>query len=163
MASKKLARVEEVRTGMPAPWARSRSRGSSLISGMVKRPVTDRPVRCTAGEGLDGNMAHKPFHRTDGRAVLAFAREEFEPLLAAAAALEGAPMAVLRRTVKVGLFGENLSTTGVTPDEVCIGDRWRVGTAVLRVTQPRFPCWQLSANAQWAAFAFLAAQRGATG
>ncbi len=42
-----------------------------------------------------------------------------------------------------GMFGENLTTEGFVDDVVCIGDRFRVGTAVLEVTQPRMPCYKL--------------------
>ena len=43
-----------------------------------------------------------------------------------------------------GAFGENFTTEGLLEDEVCIGDRYRVGTAELVVTQPRMPCYKLA-------------------
>ena len=43
-----------------------------------------------------------------------------------------------------GAFGENLTTSGLTEDAVRIGDRLRVGTAELVVSQPRLPCFKLS-------------------
>jgi MOSC domain-containing protein YiiM len=42
-----------------------------------------------------------------------------------------------------GAFGENLTTSGVTEDEVSIGDRLRIGSAEFVVTQPRTPCFKL--------------------
>jgi MOSC domain-containing protein YiiM len=42
-----------------------------------------------------------------------------------------------------GMFGENLTTRGIIEDDVRIGDRFRVGSAVLQVTQPRMPCYKL--------------------
>ncbi len=42
-----------------------------------------------------------------------------------------------------GAFGENLTTAGLTEDAVRIGDRLRIGTAELVVTQPRLPCFKL--------------------
>ena len=42
-----------------------------------------------------------------------------------------------------GMFGENLTTRGLLESDVCIGDRIRVGAAVLQVTQPRMPCFKL--------------------
>jgi len=42
-----------------------------------------------------------------------------------------------------GMFGENFTTEAVLEDEVHIGDRFRVGTAELVVTQPRLPCYKL--------------------
>ncbi len=43
-----------------------------------------------------------------------------------------------------GAFGENLSTHGWTEHSVCLGDRLRVGTALLEVSQGRMPCWKLN-------------------
>ncbi|MDT8068419.1 MAG: MOSC domain-containing protein [Terriglobia bacterium] len=43
-----------------------------------------------------------------------------------------------------GNFGENLTTSGLLEDQVCIGDHLRVGSAVLMVTQPRMPCYKLA-------------------
>jgi MOSC domain-containing protein YiiM len=42
-----------------------------------------------------------------------------------------------------GNFGENLTTQGLDESEVAIGDRFRVGSAILQVTQPRMPCFKL--------------------
>lgn len=42
-----------------------------------------------------------------------------------------------------GAFGENLTTDGLLEDRIFIGDRYRVGTVELVVTQPRMPCYKL--------------------
>jgi MOSC domain-containing protein YiiM len=42
-----------------------------------------------------------------------------------------------------GIFGENFTTTGLREEEVNIGDRFRIGTVTLMVTQPRLPCYKL--------------------
>jgi MOSC domain-containing protein YiiM len=42
-----------------------------------------------------------------------------------------------------GMFGENFTTTGLLENETNIGDRFRVGSAELMVTQPRLPCYKL--------------------
>ncbi|HEX6649184.1 MAG TPA: MOSC domain-containing protein [Pyrinomonadaceae bacterium] len=42
-----------------------------------------------------------------------------------------------------GVFGENFTTTGLLETEVHIGDKFRIGTAELMVTQPRMPCYKL--------------------
>jgi MOSC domain-containing protein YiiM len=47
-----------------------------------------------------------------------------------------------------GAFGENLTTAGMDEAEVCVGDTLRVGTALVRVTQPRLPCYKLAAKFQ---------------
>lgn len=43
-----------------------------------------------------------------------------------------------------GAFGENISCEGLTEHEACIGDRYRLGTALVEISQGRKPCWKLS-------------------
>lgn len=43
-----------------------------------------------------------------------------------------------------GHFGENLTTEGLLEGTLCIGDRLRVGSALLMLTQPRMPCYKLA-------------------
>ncbi len=43
-----------------------------------------------------------------------------------------------------GMFGENFTTEGLDESSVRIGDRFRVGGAVVEVTQPRVPCYKLA-------------------
>ena len=43
-------------------------------------------------------------------------------------------------------FGENLSSSAMDEDSVCIGDIYRIGSARIQVSQPRSPCWKLNAN-----------------
>ncbi len=42
-----------------------------------------------------------------------------------------------------GAFGENITTTGLAEDSICLGDRFRLGTALIEVSQGRQPCWKL--------------------
>src|SRR6202007_837972 len=42
-----------------------------------------------------------------------------------------------------GIFGENFTVDGLPDDEVCIGDRYRIGTALFEVTQPRVTCYRI--------------------
>lgn len=43
-----------------------------------------------------------------------------------------------------GAFGENISTLGMTEGNVCIGDVYHIGSALVQVSQPRRPCWKLN-------------------
>jgi MOSC domain-containing protein YiiM len=43
-----------------------------------------------------------------------------------------------------GAFGENISTYGLIETEVCIGDRFRLGTALVELSHGRKPCWKIS-------------------
>jgi len=52
----------------------------------------------------------------------------------------------LARPLPFGAFGENLTVAGLTEDRVCIGDVFRLGEAVVQISQPRQPCWKLGAR-----------------
>ncbi len=47
-----------------------------------------------------------------------------------------------------GMFGENLTTRGLTEADVHVGERFRIGSAMLQVTQPRMPCFKLALRFQ---------------
>ncbi|KQZ87131.1 molybdenum cofactor sulfurase [Mesorhizobium sp. Root157] len=60
-------------------------------------------------------------------------------------------------------FGENISTQGMTEADICIGDIYRLGTAVLQVSQGRQPCWRLNARFERQDMAYLVQKSGRTG
>ncbi|CCN72953.1 MOSC domain-containing protein [Vibrio nigripulchritudo] len=45
---------------------------------------------------------------------------------------------------QVGAFGENLSSSGITESQICIGDKIKIGSTLLEVSQGRMPCWKLN-------------------
>lgn len=62
-----------------------------------------------------------------------------------------------------GAFGENFTTQGLLEDEVCIGDSFSFGEAVLQISQPRPPCWRLARWWQIKDFAVRMEETGRTG
>lgn len=60
-------------------------------------------------------------------------------------------------------FGENISTFGLTEADVCVGDIYRLGTAVLQVAQGRQPCWRLNARFERPDMAYRVQKSGRTG
>jgi MOSC domain-containing protein YiiM len=49
----------------------------------------------------------------------------------------------------VGAFGENISTLSWSEASVCIGDRFRLGTALIEISQGRQPCWKQGMRLNW--------------
>lgn len=47
------------------------------------------------------------------------------------------------KEIDYGIFGENFTTENLLETDVCIGDEFQVGTAIIRVSQPRIPCYKL--------------------
>jgi len=83
--------------------------------------------------GLDGDgQADLTVHGGVGKAVYAYPSEHYSYW-----------QYELKRDLPWGMFGENLTTVGLLEDSVRLGDRFRVGSVELEVTQPRFPCYKL--------------------
>lgn len=122
-------RLVSVNVGLPTPvglW-----RGHEVLSGITKRPVGG-PVR-VAGVNLAGDdQADRRVHGGPDKAVYAYAREDSDWWADE-----------LAREVPAGMFGENLTTAGVSCSAAVIGERWRVGSVELEVCQPRLPCFKL--------------------
>lgn len=62
-----------------------------------------------------------------------------------------------------GAFGENLTTSGILESDVWIGDRFRAGSAILEVTQPRMPCFKLGIRFNLSSMVKLFWQSGRSG
>jgi MOSC domain-containing protein YiiM len=62
-----------------------------------------------------------------------------------------------------GDFGENFTTAGQTEDQVCIGDVFRLGEAIVQLSQPRPPCWRLARRWQIKDLALQVERTGRTG
>lgn len=120
-----------------------RVRGLARPSGIQKRPV-DRievrdpgPKRVGLGSGVVGDaIGNKKFHGGESQAVYAFAREE----------LDWWERELGRELPDGAAFGENVTTTGLEVDDALVGERWRVGTALLEVCRPRTPCATFAAH-----------------
>ena len=102
------------------------------FTGFFKVPV-DGPVEFREN-GLAGDgQADLRFHGGPDKAVLAYSADHY-PLWRGE---------LNRPEMTGGGFGENLTIAGLSENSVCIGDRWRSGTVLFQVSQPRQPCWKL--------------------
>jgi MOSC domain-containing protein YiiM len=124
------------------------------FSAIWKTPV-DGPVRITR-EGLAGDaQADRRVHGGPEKAVHHYAGENY------AALAERFPR--IAASLVVGSIGENISTFGLDETTVCIGDVFRVGSAVLQVSQPRRPCWKIDARYELAGITAYIVESGRTG
>ena len=122
-------RLLSVNVGLPRSvlW-----KGRTVVTGIFKEPVTGPVVARRLN--LDGDrQADLSVHGGADKAIYVYPAEHYGPWQ------QELEIAELPR----GMFGENLSTQGFTENTVVIGERWRVGQAVLMVTQPRQPCYKL--------------------
>jgi MOSC domain-containing protein YiiM len=112
-------------------------KGATFKTGMFKNPVEGRVVlRVT---NLDGDrQADLSVHGGPNKAVYGYASEHY-PYWRAQLPGENFPW---------GAFGENFTTEGLLETSVSMGDRYRVGSAVVVVTTPRLPCFKLAAKFQ---------------
>ena len=123
-------RVPEVRLGRVRPLG-----PKGVPSGIDKRPVPG-PVMARA-TGLEGDeQGDRRHHGGPDKAIHAYAIGN-HPLWAA-------DLPNLAALFRPGAFGENLVVEGAAEADICLGDRWRVGGALLEVSQGRQPCWKLN-------------------
>jgi len=107
------------------------------FSAIRKAPVT-AAVAITR-TGLAGDVqADRRVHGGPEKAVHHYAGENYAKL--------AAHFPQIADDLCVGSIGENVSTFGLDETKVCIGDIFRLGTAVLQVSQPRRPCWKIDAR-----------------
>lgn len=113
-----------------------RWQGRDVETGIFKEPV-EGSVRVER-TNLDGDrQADLSVHGGEHKAVYAYAAEHYE--------WWGKE---LGRTLPFGAFGENLTIEGFPEEEVCVGDRFRIGGVLLEAVQPRFPCFKLGLKFQ---------------
>jgi MOSC domain-containing protein YiiM len=62
-----------------------------------------------------------------------------------------------------GGFGENVSTYGWTEADVCIGDRFRIGSALVEISQGRQPCWKQGVRLSWTTLPNMMVREGRSG
>lgn len=122
-------KVVSINVGLPrrVPW-----RGRTIETSIFKAPIAGRVhIR---HHNIDGDeQSDLSVHGGADKAVYAYPTEHY--------AFWGRELP--NAALPWGAFGENFSTEGLLEHDVCIGDRYRVGTVELVVTQPRTPCYKL--------------------
>ncbi|MBN6053022.1 MOSC domain-containing protein [Nonomuraea sp. RK-328] len=118
-------RVISVNVGkvVDTAWAGKTGR-TAIDKSPVLHRVEVRPEGL-AGDGR-GDLVN---HAGEGHAVYAYAREDYDWW-------EGE----LRRQLRDGRFGENLTTEGLDVNGAMLGEQWRIGSVVLEISGPRVPC-----------------------
>jgi len=132
---KVLGTVRAVLTGTALAYTRPGSR-----SAIDKQP-REGEVRVDAS-GLSGDeQGDRRVHGGPDKAVHCYAWTHY-PQWRDDIAGSAAGLALLSQA---GAFGENLSLDGgLDEHQACIGDRWRIGSAVFEISQGRQPCWKLN-------------------
>jgi len=130
MTPRLSARIDAVLTGRAVDFTRPGSR-----SAIAKQAVDGRLQ--IGPEGLAGDeQGDRRVHGGPDKAIHHYPRDHYptwQGELGAHALLQ-AP----------GAFGENISTVDITEADLCLGDRLRLGSALVEVSQARQPCWKLS-------------------
>src|SRR5580698_7877307 len=124
-----MPRLLSVNVGLPrdVTW-----KGKTVRTAIWKSPVTGR--RMVRKLDIDGDaQGDLAGHGGEQRAVFVYQKDSYhywERFLS-------------RNDFTFGQFGENFTVDGLLDSEVCIGDRYRIGDAVLEVTQPRVTCYRV--------------------
>lgn len=124
-----MARLLSVNVGLPHDVAWN---GKTVRTAVWKFPVNER--RMVRKLNIDGDgQGDLAGHGGEHRAVFVYQMDSYhywERFLS-------------RNDFSFGQFGENFTVEGLLDDEVCIGDRFRIGSALFEVTQPRVTCYRV--------------------
>lgn len=107
--------------------------GKTIATGIFKEPVDGRVTVNTLNLRGDG-QADRKVHGGRDMAVYAYPVEHYRYW----------QETLERPAFPFGQFGENLTVAGLTEEVVRVGDVFRLGSALLQVTQPRIPCYKLA-------------------
>lgn len=122
-------KIISVNVGLPRLVPRN---GEPVSTGIFKEPVAGRVMARTLN--LDGDQqADLSVHGGPEKAVYVYPSEHYDFWKRELPDMD----------LPWGMFGENFTTTGLLETEINIGDKFRVGTAEVMVTQPRMPCYKL--------------------
>lgn len=128
-----LSQIDVLLIGQPKPF-----RADGTMSAMA-RDVVDQPV-FLGKHGFEGDQVADPtVHGGADKAVHFYPAEHYPKWIAHFAAEDFAHP----HLDYAGAFGENISACGLTEDKLRIGDRFRIGQALVEVAQGRQPCWKL--------------------
>ena len=128
-----MDKIELVSVNVSKPKYLGQHRGHAITSGIAKEPVTSEYLWLDRLNLEGDGQAELDVHGGPDKAVYAYPSEHLP-----------AWSAELGQDLGPAAFGENLTTAGGTEDDVCIGDRWTWGDAVLQVSEPRWPCYKLA-------------------
>lgn len=104
-------------------------------SAIAKLPV-DRALSVDASGLAQDQHADRVHHGGIDKALHHYPAEHY--------AVWAAELPQRAASFVIGGFGENISTLGLTEDNVCLGDIFQVGSVTLQVSQGRNPCWKLN-------------------
>ena len=124
-----MARLLSVNVGLPRDVA---WRGQTVHTSVWKAPVAGRRLvrRLDVDGDRQGDLAG---HGGEQRAVLVYQIASYRYW----------EQQLGRSGFTFGQFGENFTVEGLPDDEVCVGDRYRIGGALFEVTQPRVTCYRV--------------------
>lgn len=120
--------IDALLIGKPMPF-----RGQDY-SAIAKKPVTG-PVRITWEGFADDAVADRVHHGGLDKAIHLYPQDHYDwwRTRKPDQSLLDAP----------GAFGENIASRGLTETDICLGDRFSLGTAIVEVSHGRQPCWKL--------------------
>jgi ferredoxin-NADP reductase/MOSC domain-containing protein YiiM/ferredoxin len=124
-----MPKLLSVNVGLPREIA---WQGKVVRTAIWKRPVSGRVFarRLNLDGDAQGDLAG---HGGEHRAIMVYQLEAYRYW----------ERELGRNDFEYGQFGENFTVEGLADDEVCIGNRYRIGTAVFEVSQPRVTCYRL--------------------
>jgi MOSC domain-containing protein YiiM len=150
---KKIAKILYIKVGKVSTTKLENNKRKELISGIKKNPVNSSYLTKTGfKDDFQGDLLH---HGGENKALFLFCADTYKTI--------NSFFDNKFDMTKTACFGENLILSNVSEEDICIGDVLKIGQAIVQITQPRQPCWKLSANTDEKNMTNFIFNRGLTG
>lgn len=133
---KVISKVSFLKVGKISVTKLEKSKRNELTTAMKKNPILKSYL--SKSGFLDDEVADNIHHGGKNKAVFFMSSLTYNKI---------------NETLHVSLsyeneasLGENILVENIAEDDVCVGDIWQIGEALIEISQPRQPCWKLSAS-----------------
>lgn len=146
-----ISKVSALKVGKVVSKKLQNQKRSELISAINKSPIASSYLSKTGFK--DDEVADHKHHGGENKALFFMSNLTYKKI---------SEQMDVSFCDKMNL-GENILVENLCEDDVCVGDVWQIGEALVQISQPREPCWKLSANSdkkQMTAFIFKSGLTG---
>ena len=133
---KKQSKVLYLKVGKVEKIPLEDTKRKELISAIKKYPI--KKAFLTKIGFKEDEQADLVHHGGENKALFLFSKKTYEKI--------SKECNINFEIDEMAYFGENLILSNVSEEDICIGDIYEIGESQIQITQPRQPCWKLSAN-----------------
>ncbi|MDY0116058.1 MAG: MOSC domain-containing protein [Sulfurimonadaceae bacterium] len=151
--SQKISDVLYLKVGVVTTTELENHKREEVVSAIKKTPIASSYLTTTGfRDDSQGDLLH---HGGENKALFFMCARTYEKI--------NSSFDNKFDMTQTAFFGENIILSDVSEEDICIGDVLSIGQTIVQITQPRQPCWKLSANTNEVTMTHFIFQSGLTG